>query len=254
MSGQPISHQAPPSAFKRILFTLSVTALTAIFLSCKPSAAPSSSPLSTPILNSTEIVLRQTLVAKVTAAIGENLTGIAPRLTSYPPSTKLPKPTPIGVGSETPEPTAFAPAFNITPAGAWEIDNTHRIPPFYTHGFIVENAWIRDTAGGTIRTFVYGGFIPGPGGEITQQGVVVVQVLKMDTHGNVSQIYYKEFLTPTQSGSIHITGAVGERLILQATNGALFYFDTPLRQFVPSLSWTPTPGAISPLATPTPAP
>ena len=225
-----------------------------MLLSCTPSAAPSSSPLSTPILNSAEIVLRQTLVAKVTLVIGENLTAIAPRLTLLPPSTRLPKPTPIGVGPETPEPTGFAPAFDITPAGAGGIDNTHAIPLFYTHGFIVENAWIRDVAGGTIRTFVYSGFIPGPGGEITQQGVVVVQLLTMDTQGDVSQIYYKEFLTPTQAGPVHITDAVAERLILQSTNGATFYFDVPSRQFVPFLSWTVTPDPSSRIPTPTPPP
>jgi len=250
MSQQMLSHRVLLSAFKQILFTVSLVALTAVLLSCEPSAAPIVSPLSTPALSSTEIALRQMLAGKATQAVQANLTAIAPRLTPYPPSTKIMKPTPIGVGSETPEPTAFAPVLNNTPAGAGGIVNTHLIPLFYTHDFIVENAWVRDTEGGTVRTFVYGGFIPGPGGEITQQGVVVVQVLKMDIHRNVSQIYYKRFLTPTQSGSVHITGAVGERLILRATNGTSFYFDAPLRQFVPSLVWTSTPGPISSIATP----
>ncbi len=75
--------------------------------------------------------------------------------------------------------------------------------------------------------------------------------MKMDSHGDVKEVYYRLFPSPTESGSVHITGASGERLILQATNGTVFYFDAPLRQFVPSLSWTPTPGPISPLATPT---
>ncbi len=125
------------------------------------------------------------------------------------------------------------------------------IPPFYVHDFMVENVWYKDTGEGTLRTYVYGGFIPAPGGFPTQQGVVVVQVLKMDPHGDIQQVYYRQFPTQTQSGSVHITSAVGERLILQATNGTSFYFDTPLRQFVPYLSWTPTPGPVSPLATPT---
>jgi len=61
-------------------------------------------------------------------------------------------------------------------------------------------------------------------------------------------VYYKQFLTPTQSGPVNITGAVGERLILQSTNRTMFYFDVPARQFVPSLTW------VSPIATPTPQP
>jgi hypothetical protein len=131
--------------------------------------------------------------------------------------------------------------------------NTKEMPSFYMHDFVDENIWYKDTEGGTLRTTVYSGFILAPGGFTTQQGVVVVQVMKMDSHGDIHEVYYRLFPTPTQSGSVHITGAVGERLILQATNGTTFYFDVPSRQYVPSLTWTSTPVPISPLATPAPA-
>jgi hypothetical protein len=128
------------------------------------------------------------------------------------------------------------------------------LPLFFVHQINVTNAWFEDTAGGTMRTYVFAGSKPGPGGEITQQGLVIVQVAKISPQGDISVVYYKEFLTPMQSGSTSITGAVGERLTLQSTNGTTFYFDVPLRQFVPSLTWTPTPGPISPIVTPTSAP
>ncbi len=220
MNPQPSPHHVPPSPFKKLLLVLFLVALTAVLLNCKPSAAPSTtSPLPTPSPTSLS-------------------------------TTTAEKPVPSVIVS-TPL-SAFLPERNSTPAGTGAIG--HMLPAFYVHDFIVENVWYKDTAGGTLRTYVYGGFIPTPGGFPTQQGVVAVQVLKMDAHGDIQQIYYQQFPTRTQSGSVHITGAVGERLTLQSTNGTTFYFDIPLRQFVPSLTWTPTPGPISPIATPTPAP
>jgi len=118
------------------------------------------------------------------------------------------------------------------------------IPPFYTHDFMFTNVWYEDAESGTLRTYVYGGFIPEPGGFPSQQGVVVVQVLKMDSHGDIHPIYYQQFPTPTQSGSVHITGAEDDRLIIQSLNGATYYFDVPSREYVPSLTW------VSPIATP----
>jgi len=156
--------------------------------------------------------------------------------------TRALKPSPTGIEFATPEPVDLAPIPGSTPAGAGAI--VHVMPPFFTHDFLVENSWYKDTMNGTIRTFVHTGNVPSPGGFATQQGVVVVQVLKMDAHGTVSMVYYKQFLTPAQSGPVHITGAVGERLILQSTNGTTFYFDAPARQFVPSLTW------VSPISTP----
>jgi hypothetical protein len=153
------------------------------------------------------------------------------------------------VESPTPEPTVFSPEPRSTPAGAGAI--VSMIPLFYTHDFHFENSWYKDTEGGSARTFVYAGSVSGPGGEITQQGLVVVQVLKMSLKNNQRSMdvtYYKQFQTPSQSGSVHITGAVGERLILLSTNGTTFYFDVPARLFVPSLAW------VSPVAIPSPRP
>jgi hypothetical protein len=216
MSQQPMSRHVTPSAFKQLLLALSLVTLIAMLLSCEPSAAPPiSSPLQTPIPTS------------LSDAISKKL-------------------TPSVVVIYTPGPNVFGAIQESTPAGTGAI--AHVVPPFFTHDFLVENSWYKDTMNGTIRTFVHTGNVSSPGGFATQQGVVVVQVLKMDAHGTVSMVYYKQFLTPTQSGPVHITGAVGQRLILQSTNGATFYFDAPARQFVPSLTW------VSPIATPNPQP
>ncbi len=219
MSPQPLPNHMPPSAFKKLLLVLFLVSLTAVLLGCKPSAVPSTlSPLPTP--SSTPLS-----------------------------STISEKPIPSVVIVSTPL-SSFPPASNSIPAGTGALVNAKLMPPFYMHDFVDENVWYKDTEGGTLRTYVYSGFILAPGGFPTQQGVVVVQVMKMDSHGDIHEVYYRPFPTPTQSGSVHITGAIGERLILQATNGTSFYFDAPLRQFVPSLSWTPTSGPISPIATP----
>jgi hypothetical protein len=200
------------------------------------------------------------LATKAALTKQENLTEAASQPALSPLATKLLKPTPIGVGSETPEPSVFSPILDGTPAGVGVIADTRIIPLFYTHDFIFTNAWIKDSQDRSVRTFVYGGFLPGSGGEVTQQGVVVVQVLKMNGPGNIEMIYYKQFPAPTQSGSVYVTDAVGERLILQSTNGTTFYFDVPTRQFVSSLdavvpTFTPSPMSllptpISPTATP----
>ncbi len=220
MSPQPLPNHIPPSAFKKLLLILFLVSLTAILPGCKPSAVPSTpSPLPTP--SSTPL----------TSTISE-------------------KPIPSVVIVSTPL-SSFPPARNSIPAGTGTLVNAKAMPSFWMHDFVDENIWYQDTEGGTLRTTVYSGFMLAPGGFPTQQGVVVVEVMKMDSHGDVKEVYYRHFPTPTQSGSVHITGASGERLILQATNGTVFYFDAPLRQFVPSLAWTPTPGPISPLATPT---
>jgi hypothetical protein len=140
--------------------------------------------------------------------------------------------------------SSFPPLSESKPAGSGAIRDSGLIPPFYVHDFMFTNVWYKDTDAGTLRTYVYGGFIPGPGGELSQQGVIVVQVLKMDTRGDIQQVYYQRFPTQTQSGPVRIAGAQGDRLILQSTNGTTFYFDVPSREYVPSLTW------VSPIATP----
>ncbi len=136
------------------------------------------------------------------------------------------------------------------------------LPTYYNSGFGVTNLWHEVSAGGMVNTDVIAGGTyadparasPGP------QGLLVVEVWQMaQDRLSDSMVYQKMFLTPTASGEVTITGAQGERVILQSTGGTVFYFDVPTRQFVPSLAATvtappPTTGPVSPLATGTPAP
>ncbi len=225
-----MSRDARFSIFGQILLTLFLVAFLIVLLSCKPSAAPFSSPASTPTLSSTEIAIRQMLATKAALVKQANETAMAPRLTPHPPSTELPKPTPVGVGSEAPEPTALIPIPG-TPAGAGRIIPA-MVGSFSPMNYRIESTWYEDTNGGRTRTYVHTGAIAEPGGGVSQQGVVIIQIFQIspeNTYKTFDLIYSRAYSTQLQSGSIHVTGAVGERLILQSTNGIAFYFDVPSR-------------------------
>ena len=234
----------------RILFVFVLLAFVAILMSCKPSNAPLSSPLSTPAVSSTEIAIRQSLAVKATDLAHIDQTQTAARLI---PRTKVFGPTYIPVTPQS-MPTAFSSLVGqyITPAGAGAI-----VPwmPLLNKGqYHVMSNWVENFDHGKRRLFVYTGELAGPGGEETAQGVIVVQVWQISIQNNLATtalVGQVEYQTPVQAGSVKIVDAKGERLILQSANGTMFYFDVPLRQFVPSLIWTPTPGPISPIATPT---
>jgi len=149
-----------------------------------------------------------------------------------------------------------------TPVGAGWLSPSPPFPAYYNKGFGVTNNWREYSEGGFVVTSVFAGGeyadvalgLPG------QQGLVVVQVFQIDQARLNGGLTYNElFHTPTASGEVTITGAQGDRLILQSTGGTTFYFDVPTRQFVPSLAATvtapvPTPGPESPLPTGTPVP
>ncbi len=228
-----------------VLFVLCLF-LSACFVPPESGLAPTVA-LQTSALDATQTAGRVLASTKEASLKMAQQTAESARLTPQPTGWAI-KLTPSVVIVSTPAPAIFVPERQSTPAGAGAILNVKLIPPFYTHDFIVENVWYRDFDGGIQRVYVYGGFIPDPKGAPTPQGVVVVQVLKMDAQGNPQMIYYGRFPTQMQAGPVRVTDAVGERLVLESTNGTRFYFDVPLRQFVPSLTW------VSPVATPSPQP
>jgi hypothetical protein len=203
------------------------------------------------------VVLRAMIASSTAPSLGLPTSSPLPTPTipieETPPVTLILKPTPTGIEFATPEPLVFVPAQDSTPAGAGEI--TRLAPPFSGNQYHIENTWYEIGDGGTKRTNAYVGSVSGPGGQYTEQGVVVIwvwQVIEENNRKDIRIVNTRSYPTPTQSGSVHIIDAVGERLVLQSTNGTTFYFDVPLHQYVPSLTWTPTPAPISPLATPTP--
>ena len=108
-----------------------------------------------------------------------------------------------------------------------------------------------------MRTWAFGGVALEAGGHRTTQGVVTVYVLQLSLSGGRRIMDFLDsgrYLTPIQAGSVHITGAVGERLILQAQDGTTFYFDVPGRCYVSSLTETAPAATPRPTRTPTPQP
>lgn len=159
------------------------------------------------------------------------------------PGTPLADKLTIGPPEITPDATAFAPMmYHATPAGAGYIVPVSA--PFSGLSYHFENEWYEDTDNATRRTEVWVGSVSAPGGGDTQKGVVVVSVVVLTTQDNqaiLKQVHLGEYLTPCQGGSVHIVGATGEVLTLQAASGHTFYFDVPARQFVPPPNASPTP-------------
>lgn len=171
----------------------------------------------------------------------QTLIPIATQIAVMPLPTRALKPTPTGIEFATPEPINLVPIPGSTPAGAGAIVKIQ--PPFSNIMYHIENTWYKDLDSRT-RLYVYVGSVSAPGGGYTDQGVVIIHILS----STGEFLHTSQYLTPEKLGPVRIVGAVGDRLILQSTRGAAFYFDVPLRQFVPSLTW------VSPIPTPSPQP
>jgi hypothetical protein len=176
-------------------------------------------------------------------------TGISPIQTPIRAATEAtltPQPTialkqlPTSI-SDTLEPLVLVPIPGSTLAGAGAIVKIQ--PPFSSNMYHIENTWYTDLDSER-RLYVYAGSVSAPGGGYTDQGIVIVHIL-----GPGSEFLCTgQYLTPQKMGPVRIDGAVGDRLILQSTQGARFYFDATSRQFVPSLTW------VSPIVTPSAQP
>lgn len=185
-------------------------------------------------------------------------TAEAARLVTPDPTQLFQKLHPTTVVWPTPDLAIPQRVFGGTPAGSGAI--TKMIPPFYTREYGVENSWREVTENETSVIYVHAGFVPTAAGTATQQGLVVVQMLRKNpTTGNYDMASLTQFPTLTQTGPVHIADAVGERLILQSTRGSIYYFDVPTRQYVSSLIVTvtvppPAENPVTPVPSVTPAP
>ena len=236
-----------------------------------PRAISAASPLPTPTagLPSTSTPLpietRQAIATARATRISAMMTRLSPRYTPGVPPTLQAWQRSFVLTEEAQPAATLQPYQGFPPlkqAGSgWLV---RALPAHYDHGFAVTNGWDEIEQGGTVMTQVTGGAewaseaeagsVAGP------QGLVVVDVWQIAPDRlSDSVVYQQTFDTPGASGEVTITGAQGERLILQSTDGTTFYFDVPTRQFVPSLAATvtappPTTGPVSPLATATPVP
>lgn len=107
--------------------------------------------------------------------------------------------------------------------------------------YLIENQWWETIGSQWIR--VYAGAQRGDGANDLPkpwQGMVFVSVLGLDGTMLPDGGSYK---TPKKVGSVKIVDAQGQRLVLKAEDGTLFYFDVPTRQFVSGLA----PATVTPV-------
>lgn len=126
------------------------------------------------------------------------------------------------------------------------------------YGYAIENAWFGNVNGNNLSIYA------GAHEENLAQGLLHVMVFIPE------HLFEQDFLTPFQTGSVHIVSAENYRLTLISTDGTTFYFDIPGLQYVdslteivptitpymtetPSATWTPGPTQ-TPIQTCTPGP
>jgi hypothetical protein len=134
-----------------------------------------------------------------------------------------------------------------TPAGAGTIldDDSSPLGSLY----VIENSWFFETQGKRYQVYAGAQRQEGPPqARNAMQGIVAVWVWKPNGEvftGGDGGIYN----VPGKKGPVRITGAQGQRLILNTDDGTTFYFDLPSRRFVSSL--TEIVPTATPRATPT---
>ncbi|MEW5719109.1 MAG: hypothetical protein AB1817_10810 [Chloroflexota bacterium] len=154
-----------------------------------------------------------------------------------PDFSKRPKPQgTMGLG-----PTAVLPR---KPAGTGTIIDSDVSP--LSSDYSIENSWYAETQGKLIQVFAGARREEGlPKPRNTWQGVLVIWVTTLSgavlPEGSTHN-------TPARVGSVKITDAQGQRLVLKVEDGSTFYFDVPARRFVSSLT------EVVPTATPLGAP
>ena len=149
------------------------------------------------------------------AALQQEAQAVATAQAAPRPAKNAAKP----VTAPTPQPAALRAHMPRVPAGAGFLVET-QLAPFPSSVFAAENAWFERN--GDEVVVVYAGVDT----QDPAQGRVRVHVTSPagETGGS--------YATPTKSGSVRITAAVGERLTLTSRSGAVFYFDVPTRTFI----------------------
>jgi hypothetical protein len=153
------------------------------------------------------------------------------------PATQVATPaeTPAGILTRAAATPAGAAVFEPIPGGiaAGSGYMVEVAPPFSGSEYQIVNSWYQDVDGGQRRIFVFAGAMAGPGGEMTEQGVVIVQVWQMGGSEGVTGVETIEsnsYLTEEAAGALRIVGAEGSRLTLETPDGRLFQFDVNSRQ------------------------
>jgi hypothetical protein len=123
-----------------------------------------------------------------------------------------------------------APARRSAGAG-WIVDDFSS--PFPAMSHVITNMWYEETDGKRIN--VYAGALRDNPGISTEARQSVVVVLIQSIDGSILP-GGGTYSAPAAAGPLDVADASKERLVLQAENGARFYFDVPTRAFVSSLN------------------
>lgn len=107
------------------------------------------------------------------------------------------------------------------PAGAGHIISSGEVPPTQKQSLRVANRWVEASANPDASIAVFAGALK----QDPSQGVLYVWP------GPASSSPGGFYVTPSKSGSIHITNADGHRLTVLAEDGTTFIFDTNSRTF-----------------------
>jgi hypothetical protein len=100
------------------------------------------------------------------------------------------------------------------------------------------NAW--DGYQDGFSVVIYAGSLP----EDSEQGAIVV------VSRQPYRLFEEKVLTPTKHGGVRVVAEHSNRLILQAVDGEIYYFDLPARRFVDSLTEVVPSATLLPTSTP----
>ena len=210
-----------------MLLALAICA--SLIAACAANTPPAQllSPLasSTPALNDAQRNATKQALGALDAQRSPLASGTAPAPESIT-SQKVPR-QPV-----TKDSGIFLPIPDGTPTGIGTLVQVQ--PPFSSNEYHIENSWYLDSQNGLQRLMAYAGNVAGPAGEVTDQGVLILQtsVISPTSGGqNEVRILGSTAYTLTASGSLRITGAQPDRLLLQSSTGNGYIFQISSHQF-----------------------
>jgi hypothetical protein len=223
-----------PNRIVLVVLAVLLIAAVAIILSTLISPTDTPSPSAIVGLPTSNPIDLQRNATKAAQTLQEEQQAAGARQTPAPSLTDVARkqPRPPSRPGAVAEPAMFKPIPGGVPTGPGAIVQVQ--PPFSNNQYHIENTWYIDSIGATRRTFVFVGNMAGPGGQITDQGVVVVQAMQyvvVDGAPSVKTLETKAYTSTISSGSLHVTGADSNRLILQTSAGVTVQFDLTSRTF-----------------------
>ncbi len=208
---------------------LALAAGASLIVACAAAAPPSQ--LISPVASTAPALsdAQRNATRQAIGPLDARLSPLASATAPVPVSTTPPK---VPRQPVTKDSGVFLPIPGATPATLGAIVQVQ--PPFSTNQYHIENSWYLDSPDATQRLMAYAGNVSGPGGQETDQGVLILETSVLSPTGggrNVIRLLGSTAYTMTASGSLHITGAQPDRLLLQSRSGQVYSFLFPTHQF-----------------------